>query len=311
MSSTLSQITISNVLRSFIRGDLASNARSLLRTLGYRSDRTIAFEPNTAEGFIETFAQFGEMNRGRAQLQEWRSIDFLFQLTQAEIIENTQLQIAFGNYPRHERIIESYLFFAVRLRGSKYNRSQLSQITHEINNLTPIPAMVIFQYGSFLALAIVGRRPHKFRPNRDVLEKVALIENIDLIVPDNAHAEILFNLSLDELYRQYQFRSFLKFHQALQETLGSFDPSKLKPWKSAKSRYDHDKYFREEIAKADTDPYQVMRDIFDRPYEAIFDDLEYEMNAAEYDFFTDPEYEIETRNRDEIASIIKGEYKIV
>ena len=311
MSDTLSKITITNVLRGFVRGDLASNARSLLKTLGYQSDRTIAFEPNTAEGFIENFGQFGEMNLGRAQLQEWRSIDFLFQLTKAEVIENSQLQIAFGNYPRYDRIIESYLFFAVRLHGSKYNRSQLSQITHEINKLTPIPAMVIFQYGSFLALAITGRRPNKFQSNRDVLEKVALVENIDLIVPDNAHVEILFNLSLDELYRQYQFRSFLKFHQALQETLDSFDPSKLKPRRSTKRRYNRDEYSREEDAKTDDVPYKVICEIFDLPYQVMFGDAEYDMNVAEYDFFTDPEYEIETRNRDEVASIVKGEYKII
>ena len=283
MNSTPRKTTIATALQRFEDDDLGENTRSLLEILGYRSGRTIVFEPNTAEGFIENFGQFGEINADRAQLQEWESIDFLFQLTRAEIIENTQLQIVFENYPVNNRIIESYLFFAIRLRGSKYNRAQLSQITREINKLTPIPAMVIFQYDSFLALAVIDRRPSKRNSTRDVLEKITLIEDIDFIYPDDAHVEILCDLSVNELYRQYQFRSFLEFHQAWQETLDSFDPSELKPRRSAKRRYDHDKYLREEIAEIFTKPYKVISEMSDHDYEEICDDVEYEMEAGQCD----------------------------
>ena len=311
MSSTLSKITIANVLRGFVRGDLVQNTRSLLGTLGYRSDRTIAFEPNTAEGFIEHFGQFGGINTDKARLQEWKSIDFLFQLTEVEIVQNTQLQIVFENYPVDNRIIGSYLFFVLRLSCLTYNRADLSQITREINKLTPMPAMVIFQYGSFLALAIINRRPNRRGPARDVLEKITLIENIDFTFPDIAHVEILSRLSLDELYRHYQFRSFLKFHQAWQSTLDSFDPSTLKPRQSAKRRYDHNKYPRGEIAEIFTEPYKVIHEMFDLPCEAIFDDLEYEMKVGQYDIFTDSECDIEAEHHDIVTSIIKGDYKII
>ena len=283
MNSTPHKAAITTALRRFVGGDLANNTRSLLEALGYRSDRTIAFEPNTAEGFIETFGRFGEMNPDKARLQEWESVDFLFQLTEAEIVENAQLQIVFENYPVDNRIIESYLFFVLRLNRLTYNRSDLSQITHEINKLTPMPAVVIFQYGSFLALAVIDRRLSRRSPSDDVLEKIALVENIDFAYPDNAHVETLFNLSLNELYRQYQFRSFLKFHQAWQETLNSFDPSKLKPRRSAKRRYDHDKYPHEEVAEIFTRPYKVISEIFDHPYEDMFDDFEYEMEIRQDD----------------------------
>ena len=225
MNSTPRKTTIATALQRFGDDDLAENTRSLLETLGYQSDRTIVFEPNTAEGFIENFGQFGEINADRAQLQEWESIDFLFQLTRAEIIENTQLQIDFEDYPVDNHIIESYLVFALRLRDSTYSRTELSQITREINRLTSIPAMVIFQYDSFLALAVINRRPSKRDSTRDVFEKIILIEDIDFIYPDAAHVDILLDLSVNELYRQYQFRSFLQFHQVWQETLDSFDPS--------------------------------------------------------------------------------------
>ena len=310
MNNTQHKTAITKALQRFENGDLAKNTRRLLETLGYRSDRTIAFEPNTAEGFIETFGQFGKINADKARLQEWKSIDFLFQLTRAEIVGNTQLQIYFEDYPVDNRLIDSYLFFVLRLRNLIYNCSQLSQITREINKLTPMPAMVIFQYGSFLALAIIDRRPSKRRPSRDILEKITLVENIDFAYPDNAHVEILFNISLNELYRQYQFRTFLKFHQVWQETLNSFDRSKLKPRRSAKRRYDHDKYPSEAIAEISTKPYKVISEIFALPYEAIFDDAEYEMKTGQYDIFTDVEYEIETKQHDVVTSIIKGHYKI-
>ncbi len=296
MNNTPYKTTITRALRRFVGDDLANNARSLLETLGYRSDRTIAFEPNTADGFIETFDPFGEMSVDKALLQEWKSIDFLFQLTEGEIVENTQLQIVFENYPVNNRIIESYLFFAIRLSSSAYNRAQLSQITREINKLTPIPAMVIFQYGSFLALAIIDRCPSRRGSPRDVLEKITLIENIDFTFPDNTHVEILSKLSLDELYRYYQFRSFLKFHQAWQSTLDSFDPSTLKPRRSAKRRYNHDKYPSEEVAKVSDNPYKAICEIFDLPYEVLFDDIEYEMQVEQ---------------RDAVISIIRGQYKII
>ena len=283
MNDRRHKAAIKEALNHFTDGDLAENARNLLDTLGYQSDRTIVFEPNTAEEFIENFGQFGEIDADKARLQEWESIDFLFQLTKAEIVENTQLQIVFENYSVDNKIIESYLFFVLWLRDSTYNRTELSQITREINKLTPMPAMVIFQYGSFLALAAIDRRPSKRGPSRDVLEKITLIENIDFAFPDNAHVETLFNLSVNELYRQHQFRSFLKFHQAWQETLDSFDPSKLKPRQSAKRRYDHNKYPREEIAELFTKPYKTISEIFDHPYEDMFDDLEYEMGAGQCD----------------------------
>ena len=41
----------------------------------------IALEPNTAEGFVANFDPSNSINRKRAQLGEWESIDLVFQLT--------------------------------------------------------------------------------------------------------------------------------------------------------------------------------------------------------------------------------------
>ena len=283
MNQTLNTRSIANALQRFENGNLAENTRRLLEILGYRSDRTLALEPNTVEGFIEVFDQSGKIDPDKAQLQEWESIDFLFQLTEAEIVENTQLQINFENHSVADHTIESYLFFVLRLRGSSYTGSQLSQITREINRLTPIPAMLFFQYDSFLAWAMSNRRPSKRDSTHDVLEKITLIKDIEYTYPDDAHVELLHNFSLDELCRRHQIRSFLQFHQAWQETLDRFNPSELKPDSSVKPRYDRDKYLSEEISDVHTNPYKVISEVFDYPYEDIYDDVADEMVDDQYD----------------------------
>jgi len=210
---------IVQALKDFQHNTLATNVRNLLNVLGYQSEREIDLEPNTAEGFIADFGQFGEMNPERGQIDEWESIDFLFQLTGEEITGSDQVTMDFGSSRVDNHIYESYVFFAVKLRGSYYTRTQLSVITREINKLTPMPAMVIFQHGQTLTFAIINRRPHKRDESRDVLEKITLIKDIDFADPHRAHIEILFDLSLSELYRQHEFRNFLALHQAWQKTL--------------------------------------------------------------------------------------------
>ena len=90
-------------------------------------------------------------------------------------------------------------------------------------------------------------------------------------------------ISLDELCRRHQIRSFLQIHQAWQETLDRFNPSELKPHKSAKRRYDRDKYPSEEIADIYAKPYKVISEIFDYCSEDIYDDVENEMEDGQYD----------------------------
>ena len=54
---------------------------------------------------------------------------------------------------------------------------------------------------------------------RDVLEKVTLIKDIDVVDPHRAHLDILSELSLAALYERYEFSNFLALHQAWQQTL--------------------------------------------------------------------------------------------
>ena len=68
-------------------------------------------------------------------------------------------------------------------------------------------------------MAIINRRPSQRDADRDVLEKVTLIKDVDVVDPHRAHLDILSELSLDALYQQHGFTNFLELHQAWQQTL--------------------------------------------------------------------------------------------
>ena len=210
---------IKSALQRFDDGNLVENARNLLNTLGYRSERMLSLEPNTADGFVEHFDPHNTMNRERAQMSEWESIDFLFQLTDDEIIQSEQTTFHFEGSGVDQNRYESYLFFTLKLQNRGYTRTQLSEIIREINKLTPMPAMVVFQHGQTLTVAVIDRRLHKRDESKDVLEKVALIKDINCANPHRAHIDILFDLSLGELHRQHRFTDFPGLHQAWKKTL--------------------------------------------------------------------------------------------
>ena len=139
MNDTQHKTAIKDALNRFTDDRLAENARNLLNTLGYQSERVIPLEPNTAEAFIETYDPEGKLKRDKALTAEWGSIDPLFQLKGDDLIltDTGSLFDSIGMQVDNT-IIRSYLFFALRLQGSSYNRTQLSQITREINKLFPM-----------------------------------------------------------------------------------------------------------------------------------------------------------------------------
>ena len=219
MNELSTKKNIEQALKDFQRGALAMNAENLLNTLGYESEITMDFASSLAEEFISYFDEFGKLNPERAMVDDWESIDFLFQLTEEEISGSDQMRITFNNKQLDNTIIESYVFFALKLRKSSYTRTQLSNITREINKLMPMPAMIIFQHGQTVTLAIINRRLHKRDEAKDVLEKVTLIKDIDAHDPHPAHIKILFDLSRNELFRVHGFSNFVELHRAWEKTL--------------------------------------------------------------------------------------------
>ena len=212
---------IEQALHQFASGNLADNAKHLFDVLGYRSERTMNLDPNTADSFLSAFNLQDNQgfNPERALIAKWESIDVLFQLTEDEIGNNPNLEIDFGSGGIDEARMESYLFFAIKLSGDQYSRTQLSQITREINRPFDMPAMILFQHGGALTFAVIDRRLNKRDESRDVLLKATLIKDIIFADPHRAHIDILSDLSIAELHRVHEFNNFPELHDAWKKTL--------------------------------------------------------------------------------------------
>ncbi|MEI6515830.1 MAG: hypothetical protein WCO77_07630 [bacterium] len=119
-------------LQAFEKGNLRDNALALLGTLGYTSEKRISFSPNNLEQFLATFAQGKTLNEKLALPEEWKTIDFLFQLTDDEILAAGNQKSLFDSKGAYNgTVIESYLFFALDLKGRHYTRTALAGITRE------------------------------------------------------------------------------------------------------------------------------------------------------------------------------------
>ena len=219
---------IEQALHQFASGNLADNAKHLFDVLGYRSERTMRLKPNTPDGFLKVFDQDPErhINPVRALMEEWESIDFIFQLTKDEVPYIKESSVNRGSGEYDQQTYESYLFFALKLKGSHYTRTQLSQITREINNSFKMPAMILFQHGEELAFAVIDRRLNGRYPDKDVLLKTTLIKGINFANHHRAHVDILSDLSIDELYEKHKFTNFLKLHEAWKKTLDTSELNK-------------------------------------------------------------------------------------
>jgi len=210
--------SINQALSSFAKGKLAENARNLFFSLGYRSDRTGQFYPNTSDNFIASFDIYQKLNHQKALLEEWLSVDFLFQFTGTEIADNDQF-VEFDSSSGKSAFFTSYLFFAIALRRSAYTIEQLDGIIREINQLLPMPAIVLFQHGETLTLSTINRRANKHNESKDVLGKVKHLKDIPFDSPTNSHLKMLFDLSLAQLHKNHGFSNFDGFHKAWHKTI--------------------------------------------------------------------------------------------
>jgi len=218
---------IEAALKKFPSQPLAEAASNLLSVLGYTSKKRLPLKPNTLANFLATFSQGRSLNDRYALPGEWKTVDFLFQLTDDEVRTAGNQQFDFESKGAYNgALIHSYLFFALELKGNHYSRSALAGITREVNKLFDMPALILFRYGEILTLAVVNRRLHKREEGKDVLEKVTLIQDIRCVNTHRAHIEVLADLSIEALYAKYGFTNFVQLHQAWQKTLDSSELNK-------------------------------------------------------------------------------------
>ena len=208
--------SIEHAIKAFSVGTLTQNSLNLFHVLGYNTDRQQPLPDKTFACFKEYYLDYDcSFNEEKALIKEWQQIDLLFQLTKEEVTGQNSL---FDTAQVDRTIMEAYLFFCIELNDKEYTRTALSQITREINKVFKMPVMVLFKLGEKLSLAVINRRLHK-KYDSDVLGKVTLIKDINILKPHRAHREILFDLSIEKLLRVHKFTNFIELHEAWKKTL--------------------------------------------------------------------------------------------
>ena len=200
MSTTDIREDIRAALASIPSSDFLAATENLLAVLGYRSERTLAGQTGAVADFIAQFPAAKESTRTeQAFCEQVRSVRLVFQVTSDEIASADQQTLGFAVDSFDEGQQQSFLFFAVELKGATYARGQYAQFTREINKRLSQPTVVLFRTVDHrLILSFVHRREHKRDQRRDVLGRVSLIRDIDPADPHRAHLDILAELSLAE-----------------------------------------------------------------------------------------------------------------
>jgi hypothetical protein len=186
---------VDRAIRAFASQPLEAAGRGLFEALGYRSGKTIPLDGDPAT-FAEALDHEGKLERPAAHFGKWREVRFLFQLTNDEIplLGRDQGSIELGE-PYGRSIVDSYVFLAIALEGQEWKRSALAGITRAVNALFPMPAVVLFRYGTRVSLAVSERRQHKRDDSREVQTgRISIILNVSTERPHRGHLSILAKL---------------------------------------------------------------------------------------------------------------------
>lgn len=224
MSDKELKYSIQAAIKAFSSGNCYDNSKKLFDVLGYNTQRKNPFPQKTFACFKDTFLDGNDtFNDSKALVGKWQSVDLLFQLTTSEVSNQGQI---FDTKKVDNTIIETYLFFAIELQIGDYTRTQLAQITREINKIFPMPVLLVFKNGDLITISVINRRLNKKNEGKDVLEKVTLIKDISIESPHRAHIEILHDLSFAQLQEVHGFSNFVELHNAWQKTLDTKELNK-------------------------------------------------------------------------------------
>ncbi|RTQ45413.1 hypothetical protein EJV47_25060 [Hymenobacter gummosus] len=235
--------TIQASLQQFhAQPNFRASATNFFKALGYESARTIKLSDTSAAGFTKQFDLTADQFDSRKALtQHWQQFEFLFQFGEKEVQRAAQgdqtLDLFNQGVNKGEK--NSFFFHAVKLRHKPdgYRRTELADMTRQLNRPFGIPTVVLFEHSSCLTLGVIDRRPTKSKKSsdqgKDVLEKVTLIKDIDLHKPHPAHVHILEELRLG--------------HQAEARKVNNFD-ALLTGWRATLSTTELNKRFYRDLA---------------------------------------------------------------
>lgn len=187
------------------------------QSLGYYSQRQPEKQSYSYLEFKTDFDSEDKLKEERALSEDWRQLHLLFQITSDELSDFVQTDfLEEQDFKPH---LKSYIFAALELKKDGYSRGAIAEIARQINRCFRVPLIIAFKYGEKLTIAVVGRRQNRRDLNKDVLEKVTLIRDIEFCEPHRAHIEILFELALTQLSGLYAITSFDDLHRAWEKTL--------------------------------------------------------------------------------------------
>ena len=219
-------------------GSLADQTEALLKTLGYRSDRTIDFE--AVDQFLEEVDAADKLAPSQlATFEQWEDMDVVFQVTNDEVAETSNISDVqpadfsprrpVRSPPFDRGAAKSFLFLAVDLKPGRRLRSNFTVSTRAVNRIFPMPTVVFFRHrgkdgAARLTIAVIHRRLHSLDPDKDVLERVSLIQDVSLVDPHRAHLQLLSELALGRLIGR---RGVSNFDQLLEAWEAVLDTAEL------------------------------------------------------------------------------------
>ena len=188
---------IKTALAAITTGNFLGNTKALLATLGYKSDKTADLFGSVDE-FIDDYDAPNPNTKTEQEFhQHVKSVQFIFQYTTDEIVDNPQLEL-FESKSFDKGNYQSFIFCAVELQDNDYSRTKYAEFTREINKRLVTPTVVFFRVENKMTVAFADRRPNLNDESLDVLGQVTLIKDIRLNNPHRAHLDILSELSLEE-----------------------------------------------------------------------------------------------------------------
>ena len=139
---------IQQAILNFKDGSLLTNTTSLLNVLGYNSELVPGDDDNNSPSFfLEEHEENYKVNKTTAFFDKWKTAEIIFQITEEELKGQKGL---FSVNELDRKQYQSYIFIAIELEDQHYTRTNLSDITRQINRLFIMPAMIFFKYGNKL-----------------------------------------------------------------------------------------------------------------------------------------------------------------
>ncbi|MCY4054803.1 MAG: hypothetical protein OXF67_02840 [Cyanobacteria bacterium MAG CAR4_bin_6] len=206
--------TIKATLNRMAGSALATSAKELLATLGYKSERIL---PGQTGNPHELIGDLPDTQAKQEFVEQAQTTHLIFQITDSELSQAS----LFVEDKVDKGQLQSYVFIAITLKGEDYSRTSLARMTRLLNKHFPMPVMVLFRYGAEdsqqLSIAIINRRRHRRDEDQEVLGKVTIIHGINLASPHRGHLDILDSLSVARLRKHQTINNFDTLHTAWED----------------------------------------------------------------------------------------------